>query len=145
MPSKKPNKKKTAAVTAPKPIDPPPSVTAPEEMPTIDPPVPETIPQPPERGSVLPDTPPPTSATEELLFIAIAAWRFHHFQPLFYRMTRTWSHHKLKEEYGTHIIYEQLMKMNGGDHEGLLTEIEEFSDTLMRELKPWLARKAHTK
>ena len=113
--------------------------------PTAKAPEPTTVESSPPDDDVLPDEPPEATATEELLFIAFAAWKFNHFQPLFYRMTRTWAHHKLGETYDTGIIFEHLDHMNQGNHAELLEQINAFGDTLMKELKQHLARKGTTK
>lgn len=141
MASKKPQKKNSPKNgTPPAPADntgqgqdqdtPAPDSDIPEESPEESP---EDLPE-------LPDTP-TLNPSRELLYQALAAWKFSRLQNLIYRIERTFAHHRLGEEYGTDIIFEQLEQINNGEHAALLEEINAFCDTVADEFDTYLAEK----
>jgi hypothetical protein len=73
-------------------------------------------------------------ATIQLLEMAFEMWLKKFFEPLFHRMTRTFTHFRLGEEYDSNIILDQLMSMNKGDHEKLLSDITAYRKMLFDEI-----------
>lgn len=91
------------------------------------------------------DTLPPTPtrmAFEELLYIAVAAWRFQMIpKGILYKMTRTFAHHRNGEKYDSAVIFREMEAFQHGKHEQLLSEIDSFCDMVMDEAKGWVAAK----
>jgi len=74
-------------------------------------------------------------ATIQLLEMAFDMWLRKHFEPLFYRMSRTFTHFRAGEKYDTNIILEQLMNMNKGNHEKLLCDLMAYRKMLFDEIQ----------
>jgi len=133
--------------------NPPPAEKKPAEAYTKEtPPAPPTG-APPEQlddgaGEQLEEAPPPArpewSPTEQLLDISFNVWAAEFLRPCFQMMTRTFAHHRLKEQYDTNKVFHQLMLLNRGKHGELLEELGAFRQTLFDDLKAMLARKGDT-
>jgi len=80
-------------------------------------------------------------ATYVLMELAWEAWLNEQLKGLMYRITRTFTHHRRNEKFGTHIIFEQLETLNGGKHEEMLDQFGAFKETLFSELKQHIADK----
>lgn len=81
------------------------------------------------------------SATEILMTIVFEAWIRSKIQPCIHFMTRTFSHFRGGERYDTAKVFDQLMLVNGGDHEGFLSQAEQFREVLRRDLGDYLAKR----
>jgi len=79
-------------------------------------------------------------ATIQLLEMAFEMWLKKCFEPLFYRMTRTFTHFRAGEEYDTNIIFEQLMNINKGKHEQLLSDLTAYRKMLFDEIPKKIER-----
>jgi hypothetical protein len=84
----------------------------------------------------------PNYATKELMDYAFKTWAGTIMNPMMYFLTRTFAHHRRGEKYDTGLIYNQLMQLSGGDHEGLLEDLRAFGETLQTELETFLAGQA---
>jgi hypothetical protein len=73
-----------------------------------------------------------------LMQLVWKAWLSHQLDGLMYRMTRTFEHHRRNENYGTHIIFEQLESLNKGKHAEMLKQYEAFHKTLFEELDNYI-------
>lgn len=73
-----------------------------------------------------------------LMQLVWKAWLSHQLEGLMYRMTRTFEHHRRNENYGTHIIFEQLESLNKGKHAEMLKQYEAFHKTLFEELDNYI-------
>jgi hypothetical protein len=100
----------------------------------------ETTPAP-APASILPDKP-DIHPSREILYLALQFWRLSRFPNMFYKIERTFSHHRIGEQYGTEIIFEQLELINNGEHAELLEEMNAFCDTVLDEFDAHLAEKA---
>lgn len=80
--------------------------------------------------------------TEELLLLAIAAWRMSLLQPIFYFMTRTFAHYRKGEKYDSAIVFDRLrdLPIALGKHDQHVQEIDDYIGMLQAEIKPYLAR-----
>jgi hypothetical protein len=81
----------------------------------------------------------PNYATKEILEYAFKTWAGTFMNPMFYFMTRTFAHHRNGEKYDTGLVFNQLMQIQGGDHDKLLEDIRVYGETLQRELESFLA------
>jgi hypothetical protein len=79
-------------------------------------------------------------ATIQLLEMAFEMWLKKYFEPLFYRMSRTFTHFRAGEEYDTNIIFEQLMNINKGEHEKLLADLTAYRKMLFDEIPKKIER-----
>jgi hypothetical protein len=79
-------------------------------------------------------------ATIQLLEMAFDMWLKKYFEPLFYRMTRTFTHFRAGEKYDTNIIFEQLMNMNKGEHEQLLSDLTAYRKMLFDDIPKKIER-----
>ncbi|MGD8499016.1 MAG: hypothetical protein PVJ86_00120, partial [Phycisphaerales bacterium] len=100
----------------------------------------ETTPAP-APASILPDKP-DIHPSREILYLALQFWRLSRFPNMFYKIERTFSHHRIGEQFGTEIIFEQLELINNGEHAELLEEMNAFCDTVLDEFDAHLAEKA---
>lgn len=98
----------------------------------------ETTPAP---ASILPDKP-DIHPSRELLYLALQFWRLSRMPNMFYKIERTFAHHRIGEQYGTETIFEQLKHVNNGQHAELLEEMNAFCDTVLDEFDAYLAEKA---
>lgn len=81
----------------------------------------------------------PNYATREILDYAFKTWAGSFMNPMFYFMTRTFAHHRKGEKYDTGLVFNQLMQINGGNHDALLDDIRAYGETLQAELETYLA------
>ncbi len=140
-------KKKPLSLTVKKPVVVPTSAVVSE---TAAAPAPlETAPAPPAAAPAPPadiegDNEPeeiddPHYATREILDYAFKTWAGSFMAPMMYFMTRTFAHHRKGEKYDTGLVFNQLMQINGGDHDALLNDIRTYGETLQAELETFLA------
>lgn len=127
-------KKDDKTTDAPAPVQPrdentpaPAAVTPPEET--------------EEREEMFDDIPPPPDATERLMELAFDTWARKQVEGVMYYMTRTFTHHRLGEKFGTHLVFNALEQLNKGKHEELLEQIEAFRHTLFSELDEYIAER----
>jgi hypothetical protein len=81
----------------------------------------------------------PHYATREILDYAFKTWAGSFMAPMMYFLTRTFAHHRKGEKYDTGLVFNQLMQINGGDHDALLNDIRTYGETLQAELETFLA------
>jgi hypothetical protein len=79
-------------------------------------------------------------ATIQLLEMAFDMWIKKYLEPLFYRMSRTFTHFRAGEQYDTNIIFEQLMNINKGEHEQLLSDLTAYRKMLFDEIPKKIER-----
>jgi hypothetical protein len=77
--------------------------------------------------------------TEQLMTIVFDAWVGNRFKGLFYVMDRTFVHFTLKEQYGTHLIFDGLQTFNKGNHADLVDKLLSFRDAIYSDLKAYIA------
>lgn len=85
------------------------------------------------------ETDDPYYATREILDYAFKTWAGSFMSSMMYFMTRTFAHHRKGEKYDTGLVFNQLMQINGGNHDALLDEIRSYGETLQAELETFLA------
>lgn len=85
------------------------------------------------------ETDDPYYATREILDYAFKTWAGSFMASMMYFMTRTFAHHRKGEKYDTGLVFNQLMQINGGNHDALLDEIRSYGETLQAELETFLA------
>lgn len=98
---------------------------------------------PPEedKEEIWDDPVPPPDPTIQLMQMAFEAWAGKQLEGVFYVMTRTFTHHRRKEQYGTHLIFNALETLNKGKHAELLEQLAAFRDTLFDELEEYVAER----
>lgn len=87
------------------------------------------------------ETPIEDDPTVELMKLAFEAWAGKQLEGVFYYMTRTFTHHRNKEAYGTHLIFNALEQLNRGKHAELLEQLLAFRETLFTELDEYVAER----
>lgn len=105
--------------------------------------IPETVSTPiVEAADTLPPTP-PRASFEELIYIALAAWRFEMIpKGVLYKMTRTFAHFQNGEKYDTGVIFRELEHFKQGKHGQFLEKVDSFCEMVMDEAKAYLATKS---
>ena len=77
--------------------------------------------------------------TRELMETAFAAWKMSMLgTALPYKMTRTFAHHRLGEQYDTSLIFKELEALNRGKHQELLEQFKAFEKTVLNDLDKYL-------
>jgi len=71
----------------------------------------------------------------------LTGWRMNHLSQFYYRIDRTFAHHRLGEKYDSNIIFEQFDLLNRGDHAALVREMESFGEDIISELAQHIAEK----
>jgi hypothetical protein len=146
MTKKKKDDKKPSS--APAPVQPrdenKPAAAAPDTPPEAA--APDTPPEaaaldtPPEAAAL--DTPPEdVDPTVELMKLAFEAWVGKQLEGVMYYMTRTFSHHRNKEAYGTHLVFDALEQLNRGKHGEFIDQILAYRETLFAELDQYVAER----
>ena len=82
-----------------------------------------------------------THPSLKLMSAILTGWRMNHLSQFYYKITRTFAHHRLNEGYDPSIIFKQFDLLNCGDHAALVEEMESFGKDIMHQLAQHIAEK----